>query len=54
VTFVAKIRAAGGRCLEIPSLCEWMGEEYPYPFRSQMAKVELEGKFSEVRLQDLA
>jgi hypothetical protein len=22
-------------------LFEWMGEAYPYPFRSQMAKVEL-------------
>jgi hypothetical protein len=42
VTFVAKIRVAGGRCLEIPSLFEWMGEEHPYPFRSQMAKGELE------------
>jgi hypothetical protein len=41
VTFLANIRAsaAGGRCFEIP-LFEWMGEECPYPFRSQMAKVE--------------
>jgi hypothetical protein len=23
-------------------------EQYPYPFRSQMARVELEGEFSEV------
>jgi len=26
-----------------------MGEEYPYPSRSQMAKVELEGEFCELR-----
>jgi hypothetical protein len=39
VTFVAKIRAAGAGAIRSP-LFEWMGEEHPYSFRSQMAKVE--------------
>jgi hypothetical protein len=48
VTFVAKIRAEQWAGALRSPLSEWMGEQYPYPFRSQMAKVELEGEFSEV------
>jgi hypothetical protein len=52
VTFVAKTRAAAGcRCLAIPSLFEWMGEEHPYPFRSQMAKVERRETVRKARLR---
>ena len=33
------------------SACGALGRQQPvYPFRSQLAKVELEGEFSEVRL----
>ena len=41
-TFLAKIRAAGCRATLSSPLFEWMGEEHTYPFRSQMAKVELQ------------
>jgi hypothetical protein len=39
-SFLAKIGAAGRRSLELPFLAR-LGDEHTYPFRSQMAKVEL-------------
>jgi hypothetical protein len=40
----------GGRCLDRIALLGHRANEHIYPFRSQMAKVELEGVFCELRL----